>query len=147
MFSLELLKANLENGIRKRVSITWEAMNCIALRHKTTVTSIIESSAEGDYFYTTKVPSSETEKEACEIRNDGESEQAERTIYTDQEKDEYIYLLRVARAEKTNKSMSGRSTRMSPLRLGSILLPRICIMKSGTMKKIRRLNSCHGYVL
>ena len=50
-----------------------------------------------------KVSSSDTEEEENEIGSDGELELAERTISMDWNKDDYIYLQGVERADKNRR--------------------------------------------
>ena len=50
-------------------------------------------------MYTTKLPSSDSEKDAIEIGSNGEPEQTERKIFMRRDNDEFIYRLRVERAQ------------------------------------------------
>ena len=52
MISLEFFKTTLENGIRKRIPITWGTISCLESLKTTTVSDIFKSSAKGNFLYT-----------------------------------------------------------------------------------------------
>ena len=92
-------------------------------------------------MYTTRVPSSDTEDEVSEIGSDGKPNRIERTICMDKDNNEYIYRLRVERADTNRKINSGRSTKVFLLRLGLILLTNRRSMKFGMTTKIGKFES------
>ena len=95
----ELYKNTLENGVKRRMPITWGTFNCIEPIDAETVAAVIAASAEGNYFYTTRMPTSDSDEDGSAIDSDGEEEHC---IFGKMKNDEnvYIYPLRVERADR-----------------------------------------------
>ena len=70
--SQELFKNTLENGIKKRMPITWETFSCLEPINAETVSEVIAASAEGNYMHTTEASSPDSEEDASEIKSDRE---------------------------------------------------------------------------
>ena len=63
----ELYKNTLENGVKRRMPITWGTFNCIEPIDAETVAAVIAASAEGNYFYTTRMPTADSDEDGSAI--------------------------------------------------------------------------------
>ena len=114
--SQELFKTTLENGIKRRMPITWGIFSCLEQIDAETVAVVITASAKGNYLYTTKVPMSNSDEHAIEIGSDEEDEHCRMFNY----EDFYIYKLRVNEQTETDKCTPRRNSRMFLPRPGLI---------------------------
>ena len=83
MISTERMRTILEKEIWKGVPVALGQIKMIYPRELEFVSSTVESSAVGDYSYTTVVSSSDTEEEAIKIGSAGKPEVADRAIVMD----------------------------------------------------------------
>ena len=96
--SEEFYKNTLERGIKKCMPITWGTFTHLEPISATMISAVIASSAEGNYMYTTKAPGPDSEEDSSEIWSDEENEPYPLSSCTDDAEDEYIYQVRVERA-------------------------------------------------
>ena len=96
---LELFTTTLENGIKRRMPITWGTLSCLELVRADAVAVVIAASAEGNYLYTTRSATSSSSEDESGIGSDGEDE-VRRSIKMTNDEDLYIYKLRVERADR-----------------------------------------------
>ena len=70
--SKELFKTILENGIKRRMPITWGKFSFLEPINAVTASDLITASAERNYLYTIKVPRPDSDEDASEIESHGE---------------------------------------------------------------------------
>ena len=98
----ELFKTTLENGIKKRMPITWRTFSRQEPINAEAVAVVITASAEGNYLYTTKVSMFDFDEDASKIESDEEDEHR-RVGRMPNDEDLYIYKLRVKRADRKRR--------------------------------------------
>ena len=99
----ELYKTTLENGIKRRMLITWGNFSCLEPIDAELVAEVIAVSAAGNYLYKTIVPKPDSDEESSEIESDGEKELNRKVGQLPRGEDEYIYKLRVKRADRNRR--------------------------------------------
>ena len=82
--------------------ITWEKFSCLEPINAETVSDIISSGAERNYMCTTKVTRPDSDEDVSQIGSDEENEHS-RVEYMPNGEVEYIYKLRVKRADRNKK--------------------------------------------
>ena len=95
----ELYKNTLENGIKKRMPITWGTFNCLESIDAEIMAGIIAASAEGNYFYMTRMPTSASDEDVSAI-DSSEEEKYRRFGKNKNDANLFIYPLRVERADR-----------------------------------------------
>ena len=79
--------------------ITWGFFNCLESMDAEVMAEVIAASAEGNYFYTTRMPTSDSDEDGSAIDSGGEEEHR-RFGRIKNDADVYIYPLRVERADR-----------------------------------------------
>ena len=141
--SQELFKATLEIGVKRRMPITWGPFSCLETIDAETVVVVIAASAEGNYLHMTRFLMSGFDEDASEIGNDGDNENRRFGRITN-DKDVYIYKLRVERANKKRQVYIRQNSRMCLLRLGLILTQEHRDTTFGTMMQIEKIDYMQG---
>ena len=100
--------------------ITWGTFGCLEPINAETMPEGFTESAEGNYLYTTKVPRADYDEDASEIGSDGEDNHSRVDCMPNGE-DEYIYNLRVKRADRNRQIYTEAQFQDVLPRLGLIL--------------------------
>ena len=137
--SQELFKTTLENGIKRRMPITWGTLGCLEPINAETVSEVITASAEGNYLYTTKVPRPDFDEDASEIGSDEEDEYS-RVGFMPNGEEEYIYQLRVKQADRNRRIYTKAQFKDVSTQTWAKLTARSSTYESGTIMRIGELD-------